>query len=371
LPLVITPPQLPYGGGTRRVVLPQTFDCGNYVGELANGDLFYYTVDCDRWTPEAGIKWQITDEHMGYFRYAQGWKSGGLRQEALTEQTNNSKRFVEPYLPETVNSFEVGVRTQWLDNQLFLNGTYFYNDYDNMQVTSLEPNDVGLVTALINNAESAVTQGFELEGAYRPDWAEKIPLTASTIGLTFGVGLTDAHYNKFVGTTVPNPTDTTGCDNLARGDCSDLIVDTFAVNTVIFPVLGPLGFVDYPETVSVDLSGNQFKNTPRWNANASLTYAFDPMSEATLSFRLDWSYRSTVYYTTVNSDLLKSDPLNLLNGAVTLDVHSTQSQIVFWVKNLTDEVYLNGALDLGEALGANGLYYSQGRTFGIRFLQSF
>ena len=56
-PFTIVPPMNPPGTGTQRVVLDQS-------------------VDFTQWTPEAGIKWQINDEHMAYFRFANGWKSG-------------------------------------------------------------------------------------------------------------------------------------------------------------------------------------------------------------------------------------------------------------------------------------------------------
>ena len=371
IPLEIIPPQLPAGSGTTRVVIPQVFDCGTYNITLSDGTPHSYTVDCDRWTPEAGIKWQITDEHMTYFRYAQGWKSGGLRLEALTEQTNNSARFVEPYLPESVDSYEIGVRTQWLDNQLLANLTLFWNDYQNMQVTSLEPNDVGLVTAQINNAEKAVTRGFELEGVYLPTWAEKIPLEASSMIFTAGLGFTDAYYDKFIGTTVVSTFDDMGCDDLVRDSCAsdptNLRVDTFAINSV----LAPIGLAPSPVGVPIDKSANKFKNTPRVNVNASATYSFDPTSDTSLGLRLDWSYRSSVYYTTDNAPSLKAPPLHLLNMNITLDVHRTNTQLMIWGKNLTDEVYLSGALSLGQALGANNLYYSKPRTFGLRFIQRF
>jgi iron complex outermembrane receptor protein len=365
-PNLITAPVLPYGDGTFRAIFEQEYSCGRHYLNV-EGQPVPYNIDCDRWTPEAGIRWQITDEHMTYFRYAQGWKSGGLRQEALNEQTNNSAAFVLPYEPETVNSFEVGVRTQWLDNQVLLNATLFYNDYQNMQVTSIEPNDNGLVTALINNAESAVTRGFEIEGVYIPEWAEKIPLEGSFMVFTAGIGFTDAFYKKFVGSTVPNLIDTGDCVNLVRGECDDRIIDTFAISTV----LAPLGLVPPPKPIPVDFSGNSFKNTPRINTNASFTYSFDPMNDMTLAARLDWSYRSTIYYTTQNDPDLASDPLHLLNGSLIFDITATNTQVSIWAKNLTNQIYLSGALSLGRALGTNGLFFSKGRTYGIRFRQEF
>lgn len=351
-PFTITPPTNPPGSGTPRRVLPQA-------------------VSFSRWTPEAGVKWQVTDEHMTYFRYARGWKSGGLRVTALTEEeaARRSIQFLLPYEPEEVDTYEVGLKTQWFDNQLIGNLTLFWNDYRNLQVTSLEPDERGIVSALINNAEAAVTRGFEIEGSYLPDWAEKIPLPGSTIMMTTGIGFTDAFYTTFTGTQAVPATDVTGCASLLRGVSAqcDLVIDRFALNTLIFAT----GLAPPPTPLSVDLSNNEFKNTPRFNINASFTYVFEPVRNTELALRVDWAYRSTVYYTTINDPALSSPPLNLLNLSAAFDIVKTDTQLVFWVKNVTNEIPLSGALSLGSALGADAQFYGKPRTFGGRIIQRF
>jgi outer membrane receptor protein involved in Fe transport len=354
-PFTITPPTNPPGTGTQRVVLDQS-------------------VDFSQWTPEAGIKWQISDNHMTYFRFANGWKSGGLRVTALTaeEAARRQDAFLTPYNPEEVYSYEIGVKTQWLDNQVFLNGTLFWNDYEDLQVTSLEPDERGIVSALINNAESAVTRGFEVEGSYLPDWADKIPVPGSMIAVTAGLGLTDAFYTQYTGTTQPlvyPQVVTDGCPSLLRGFSTtcNADIDQFVLRTMITAT----GLAPAPAPVSVDLSNNQFKNTPRFNMNASLTYAFEPTLQTELALRMDWSYRSTVYYTTINRADLASGPLNQLNLSGAFQIVPTDTQIVLWVKNVTDAVTVSGALNLGAALGADAIFYSQPRTFGMRIIQRF
>lgn len=354
-PFTIVPPMNPPGTGTQRVVLDQS-------------------VDFTQWTPEAGIKWQINDEHMAYFRFANGWKSGGLRVTALTaeEAARRQDAFLAPYDPEEVYSYEVGVKTQWLDNQVFVNGTLFWNDYQDLQVTSLEPDERGIVSALINNAESAVTRGFEVEGSYLPDWAEKIPVPGSMIALTAGLGLTDAFYTQFTGTAQPlvyPQVVTDGCPDLVRGFSSQCNgdIDQFVLRTMITAT----GLAAAPAPQYVDLSDNQFKNTPRFNMNASLTYGFEPTRQTELALRMDWSYRSTIYYTTINRSDLASGPLNLLNLSAAFEIVPTDTQIVVWVKNVTDEVTISGALNLGAALGADAVFYSKPRTFGARIIQRF
>ena len=321
---------------------------------------------------------------MTYFRYARGWKSGGLRATQLTvvEFSNRPAEFIEPYRPEEVDSYEVGIKTSWLDNQLFFNVALFWNDYKDLQVTSLEADDRGIVSALINNAEKSVTRGFEIETSYAPDWADVIPLPDSSLIFTAGMGFTDAFFEVFTGRAQPPvvPGIRTTCPNgliRAQSPACDSAIDQFVSQTVLSALgLGP-GFSPVP----VDNSANRFKNTPRVNVNASATYAFEPATDMELIFRLDYAYRSTVYYTTINDFDLADGQLHLLNASITFTLQHlgikafegalSETSFAFWVKNLTDETYVTGALSLGDALGADASYFSKPRTFGGRIIQRF
>jgi iron complex outermembrane receptor protein len=88
--------------------------------------------------------------------------------------------------------------------------------------------------------------------------------------------------------------------------------------------------------------------------------------------RLDWTYRSQVYYhpSTITSPLnetVKSPGYGLLDARVTLSeikVAGFDAQIAGYIKNLTNKEYKLWGIDFG-ALGFAGNTWGTPRTYGI------
>jgi iron complex outermembrane receptor protein len=79
----------------------------------------------------ASLKHQFADDIMGYFSYGSSWRPGV---EAVGNfsyaQTPLERSFVE-LEPETSDSYEVGMKSTWLDNRLRLNVSAYYQEFDN------------------------------------------------------------------------------------------------------------------------------------------------------------------------------------------------------------------------------------------------
>jgi iron complex outermembrane receptor protein len=71
------------------------------------------------------IDHKFTADVMTYAAFNSSFKSGGY---------NNSVFSEKPYAPETLHSWEVGTKTEWLDRRLRLNGAIYYYDYTDIQV---------------------------------------------------------------------------------------------------------------------------------------------------------------------------------------------------------------------------------------------
>ena len=122
-------------------------------------------------TPKVALDFRASEDVMLYGLVAKGFKSGGwqglapLADAALT-----------PYEPETAWLYEVGAKSEWLDNRLRVNVALFEQDYKDMQITqSLIPEDAPPeVVAVIftNNAASSKIKGveIELEAVPTPNW---------------------------------------------------------------------------------------------------------------------------------------------------------------------------------------------------------
>ena len=68
------------------------------------------------------------------------------------------------YVSDTVDNFEIGAKTTWLDGDLTLNGSVFFIDWDTPQVSTVSVNAGTNITV---NAGAAETKGFDLAAAWR------------------------------------------------------------------------------------------------------------------------------------------------------------------------------------------------------------
>lgn len=117
-----------------------------------------YSVSAsDSWsetTVRASLDYRITDDHMIYATYSEGFKSGAF---------NGTQRYPElaavPIEPELATNYEIGFKTQWLNDRLRINANYFDLDYENLQVWVLTNS---VLTA--SNAQAA-SDGIEAEVA--------------------------------------------------------------------------------------------------------------------------------------------------------------------------------------------------------------
>ena len=142
----------------------------------------------DSWnefTPKAGLRYRINNDVMVYGTYSVGYRSGGFNGRVDSVETATT-----PYDQETVDNYEVGIKTEWLDNTLRINAAYFFMDYEDKQEELQLPSatsGTGQVT-LVTNASTAEVSGLEIDVLYNP-----------TANLSFrgNVGLLDAEYDEF------------------------------------------------------------------------------------------------------------------------------------------------------------------------------
>jgi len=139
-------------------------------------------------TPRFAYSYDFNDELMTYVSATKGFKSGGWN------ARGGSPAAFEPFGPETIWSYELGMRAEWLDGTLRTNLTGFYSEVDDLQITAATPTGQFLTT----NGGGLEVTGAELELFWLP--MENWEIFAS-------VGLQDAKYVKLPGgCVVPNTT---------------------------------------------------------------------------------------------------------------------------------------------------------------------
>ena len=110
-----------------------------------------------RWTGTAQLSYQLRRDVLGYVSYASGFKAGGInldRDATLTSTT---------FLPETVDSYEIGLKSRIPSIGLTVNVAAFLADYSNFQLNVF--NGIGFT---VSNAAGVRSKGVEIETSLRP-----------------------------------------------------------------------------------------------------------------------------------------------------------------------------------------------------------
>jgi iron complex outermembrane receptor protein len=106
----------------------------------------------NKFTPKVGIEFKPNDDVLLYASYTQGFKSGGW-----SARVTSADQFFD-FDPETINSYEIGVKSTVLDKRATINVTGFYYDYKNLFNTGTT-NDGGFGIA----TSDAKIYGIEIE----------------------------------------------------------------------------------------------------------------------------------------------------------------------------------------------------------------
>jgi iron complex outermembrane receptor protein len=116
----------------------------------------------DKWeefTPAFTIGYQPSDELNVYFKYAEGFNAG-----VFGIPTDPTAETIVPADPEELNTFELGLKSEWLDRTLRVNAAAFFTDADNLQVTAFVEGNRTVI-----NSGSAEIYGGEIETVYMPN----------------------------------------------------------------------------------------------------------------------------------------------------------------------------------------------------------
>ena len=224
-------------------------------------------------SPKAGVSYQFSDDVLFYVSYSEGFHSGGFF--GVNQNTRDFER--DQYDPEFANSWEVGMKGQFLENRLQFNSTVFYNDFEDKQEQAVQlDQDTKTVATVFSNVAKAVYWGIELEAQL---------VLNQYVNLFATYGYLDAEYKDFMTDLNPND-DTLGqkIEDATHLRPRNAPENTYGVGgTATFPV-GPgqielyakYNFVDEIETSLVNIEFGRVAS--RDYINASVGYSWRNMS---------------------------------------------------------------------------------------------
>jgi iron complex outermembrane receptor protein len=106
----------------------------------------------ERIMPRFSLAYRHSDDFNTYVSAARGFKAGGFN---LTAPTGS-----ESFGTETSWTYELGAKTQWLEDRLTANAAVFFVDWDDMQLSQY---DAASQSGYVANAGKSTSQGIELE----------------------------------------------------------------------------------------------------------------------------------------------------------------------------------------------------------------
>src|SRR6478752_107933 len=101
---------------------------------------------------------------MGYLTVSEGYRIGASNGVAPCPDPLPANQMVcalpneLQYSPDKTTNYEVGVRSQWLEHRLTLNGALYYIDWSNPQLESQTVNGAQPITI---NGRGATSKGIE------------------------------------------------------------------------------------------------------------------------------------------------------------------------------------------------------------------
>jgi len=265
-----------------------------------------FDLKSDQIDPMVRVHYDWNDQTFTYAKWSRAHRAGGVSIRATS---------FEPYAPEKIETFEVGLKAELLEGRVRLNTAIFSTNYKDAQIDIIDPNNPTTVET-INAANTVEVDGAEIELTLTP-----------VSGLVIGLNYTylDGHMPL-----QPNP--------LAGGALQDF-------NLV---------------------------QTPEHAGSLTVDYTFEPFAFGTFTAHVDIMATDEYHYVGLGTQEL--DSYALINARLTLtDIplgqYGGDLRLSLWAKNITDEEYVTYGVPL-TGVGAVRLFGTP-RTYGFELTYAF
>jgi iron complex outermembrane recepter protein len=292
--------------------------CAAFTDPIYNNLNNAQDIDEDEVSGTAKVAYRFTDQVMTYVSYARGYKASGFN----LDRVRTGSAALNPGTPggvgasldtsfdkELVDSYELGVKSQWAGDSLLLNASVFYQDYQDFQLNTFDG-----VQFLVTSLEQVVSQGVDLDIVWFT------PL--EQLSLQGGVTYADTQIEDPVALANPG---------------------LFAQNRE-------------DDTLSF---------APEWSASLSAT--FEQPLGTDLTWRTNVGAKYTSEYNT-GSNLVPQkmqDAMTIVTARTGIGAENESWMIEAWAQNLTDEEYYQVVFDAPLQTGSFNAFLGAPRTYGL------
>ncbi len=264
----------------------------------------------DSWdsvTPKFAAEYRFTNDVMGYVSATRGFKSGGF----------NLISFQEPYDPEYVWAYELGVKSRLAEGRVIANFDVFYYDYKDLQV-----GQVVNLSANVTNAAKATIKGAE---------AELRAALGGGFEINAGLAWLDTEYDEFITedpafSGQPSAPGALGC-GVQVGP----------------PTVPPAGV-----NRTISLAGCELPRAPELQGNIGIGWTA-PLARGSVHARADYAYRGDQFFTQFNRQEVAQDSYGIVSARIGYRAVDERWGITLYGDNLGDEEYFATVLESGVA----------------------
>jgi len=286
------------------------------------------TREFEKFTPRVSVSYKLSPDLTSYVSWGQGFKSGGfdMRGDAVLYPDT-----VKGYEPETVETWEIGLKGSLFDNRFNFATAIYDSSYEDQQITTQYPAGA-TVASVVDNVGSSSIRGWEFEGRLR---------VSDNLSLNGMLSYTDANFDQFLA-YIP-----TGPLNASCPTQPGCIVDVS--------------------------DQRDFQNTPEWTGSISATYTHWMANGSSIAFIPSASYRGDYQLFETASPVLDQEAFWMFDASLVWTSADDRLTVGLHGKNLSDEEYRVGGYVFPGALFGDSLigYYGAPQTVtatvGLKF----
>ncbi|AEF03347.1 TonB-dependent receptor [Alteromonas naphthalenivorans] len=284
-------------------------------------------VDDGQMSYELSANYRVTDDMSVFARYANGFRAQTIQGRDVAFEGSPSVAEAE-----TINSFEVGVKSDLLDDTLRLNAAAFYYTVDDMQFSAIGGGNN--FTALVN-ADKGEAYGFEVDAQW-----------LATDELTFTAGYSYNHTEIKDDTLTVAPCGTSA-DAGFTGYCT---------------VLDPRA-----DGFSASIDGNPFPQAPESIFNFTARYTVPMGDDGEFFIFTDWAFQGETNLFLYEAVEFTTD--DNFEGGLRIGYENFEHNytVALFGRNITDEDNVKGAIDFANLTGI----VNEPRILGVEVKYSF
>ena len=314
-------------------------DVKSQVSNFYGREALSLDISGEKLTGRAALELDLNDVSMTYLSYTQGFKPGGTNLTFGTEDVIAPIVVQQTYDDETVDAYEIGLKTDIFDGLVRLNAAAFLYDYEGLQYQATDPE---MFRGGVGNIPEAEISGLELE---------------------FSTYLTDSILVEgnlaYIDTEITADHD--AIDNVA----SDAATAAELPNAQSYDaqgVLQPDPFNLFADTVQEarfaaiqNVNGNDLAKTPRNTRNLAITYFNDIPGYGEMKSRLQYTYRGDFKHRIFNNQATDIVPeYETFDFTLGLYPSDGSAYIEFIARNITDKDGINARMTDVFGVGATG-----------------